>query len=137
MAAALSRFGRAARPAAALQAADEGRAASLLIHGGAAVGESALLKDTETASRHRMLTLGLRSRPRSCSRPCTGSTAGPGHETVLPAPQARALQVAFGEWDGDHIDPFVVSLTTLSLLTELAESRPVLCLVDDARSSEL
>jgi hypothetical protein len=45
--------------------------------------------------------------------------------------------VPFGEWDGDHIDPFVVSLTTLSLLTELGESRPVLCLVDDARSSEL
>jgi hypothetical protein len=43
--------GERARPATALQAADEGRAASLLIHGGAGVAKSALLEDTATRAR--------------------------------------------------------------------------------------
>ena len=50
---------------------------------------------------------------------------------ALPAPQRRALRVAFGEEEGDRLDPFLVALGTLSLLTELSESGPVLCLVDD------
>jgi DNA-binding CsgD family transcriptional regulator len=49
----------------------------------------------------------------------------------LPAPQRRALRVAFGEEEGDQLDPFLVALGTLSLLTELSEAGPVLCLVDD------
>jgi DNA-binding CsgD family transcriptional regulator len=55
------------------------------------------------------------------------------HLPALPPPQAQALRQAFGEDDGDHIDPFLISLATLSLLTEVAESTPVLCLVDDAQ----
>lgn len=52
---------------------------------------------------------------------------------ALPTPQRRALRVAFGEEEGDHLDPFLVALATLTLLTELGESEPVLCLVDDLR----
>ena len=50
----------------------------------------------------------------------------------LPAPQARALRVAFGEEDGPSVEPFLVAIATLSLLTAAAEERLVLCLVDDA-----
>ena len=50
---------------------------------------------------------------------------------ALPAPQRRALRVAFGEDEGAQVDPFLVALGTLALLTELGESGPVLCLVDD------
>ncbi len=50
---------------------------------------------------------------------------------ALPAPQRRALRVAFGEEEGDGLDPFLAALGTLTLLTELADSGPVLCLVDD------
>src|SRR5215210_2720161 len=50
---------------------------------------------------------------------------------ALSPPQRRALRVAFGEEDGDRLDPFMVALGTLALLTELGETGPVLCLVDD------
>ncbi len=50
----------------------------------------------------------------------------------LPAPQAHALRVAFGEELGDGSDRFLVFLGALSLMAEAAETRPVLALVDDA-----
>jgi DNA-binding CsgD family transcriptional regulator len=50
----------------------------------------------------------------------------------LPAPQARALRVAFGEDDGPGVEPFLVGVATLSLLTAAAEESLVLCVVDDA-----
>ena len=51
----------------------------------------------------------------------------------IPAPQARALRVAFGQEEGRSVDPFLVSLATLSMLTEAGEASPVFCLVDDAQ----
>lgn len=50
---------------------------------------------------------------------------------VLPSPQSRALRVAFGDEQGQAVDPFLIALATLALLTEAAEAKPVLCLVDD------
>ena len=50
----------------------------------------------------------------------------------LPPPQARALGVAFGEEDGPSVEPFLVGVATLSLLTSAGEEAPVLCIVDDA-----
>jgi DNA-binding CsgD family transcriptional regulator/DNA replicative helicase MCM subunit Mcm2 (Cdc46/Mcm family) len=49
----------------------------------------------------------------------------------LPAPQAEALATALGQRDGGPPDPFLVSLAVLSLLSEAAADRIVLCLVDD------
>lgn len=51
---------------------------------------------------------------------------------TLPDPQARALGVALGQEAGGGVDPFVVGLATLSLMTDAAEERPVLAVVDDA-----
>ena len=50
----------------------------------------------------------------------------------MPPPQARALAVAFGEDDGPAVEPFLVGVATLSLLTTAAEESLVLCVVDDA-----
>lgn len=51
----------------------------------------------------------------------------------LPAPQARALRVAFGLEDGPTVEPFLVGVATLSVLTDAAEpDQPLLCVVDDA-----
>lgn len=51
----------------------------------------------------------------------------------LPAPQARALRVAFGLEDGPTVEPFLVGVASLSVLTDAAEPDvPVVCLVDDA-----
>ena len=38
-----------------------------------------------------------------------------------PGPQARALRVAFGQEDGPAVEPFLVAVATLSMLTEAAE----------------
>jgi DNA-binding CsgD family transcriptional regulator len=51
----------------------------------------------------------------------------------LPAPQAAALRGVFGLAEAEGADPFLISLGVLSLLAELAEEQPVLCVVDDAQ----
>ena len=51
----------------------------------------------------------------------------------LPAPQANALQTAFGLRPGSAPDRFLVGLAALSLLAEVAEEHPLVCLVDDAQ----
>ena len=50
----------------------------------------------------------------------------------LPGPQREALQTAFGLSAGRRPDPFIVGLAALTLLSEVAEKQPLVCLVDDA-----
>jgi DNA-binding CsgD family transcriptional regulator len=50
----------------------------------------------------------------------------------LPGPQREALSTAFNLRDGATPDRFAVGLAVLSLLSEVAGERPLVCVVDDA-----
>ena len=51
----------------------------------------------------------------------------------LPAPQHEALGTAFGLRTGDTPDRFLVGLAVLSLLSEVAEEKPLVCILDDVQ----
>src|SRR4029079_6284041 len=49
----------------------------------------------------------------------------------LPAPQGEALRTVFGLSSGRPPDRFFLGLAVLSLLSDVAEQQPLLCVVDD------
>ena len=118
-----------------LEGAREGTAATLVVRGEPGVGKTALLDDLEMSAAEATLlrTQGLEvEAPLAFAalhrllRPLTRL------RKALPGPQARALRIAFGEEEGAAVEPFLVGVATLSLLTNAAEENPVLVIVDDA-----
>ena len=124
-----------ARLALVIEDARDGMAGSIVVYGEPGVGKSALLAEVLSTVRDvRVLrTQGLESESplafaalHRLLRPVLGLVER------LPAPQARALEVVFGQKMGT-VEPFLVAVATLSLLTEAAEEQPVVCVVDDAQ----
>jgi DNA-binding CsgD family transcriptional regulator len=114
--------------------ARERRSDALVVRGEAGVGKSALLDYAATADGVTVLRAGGVEAESELSYAALHQLLHPvlGHTARLPAPQAAALRGAFGLDDGKP-DRFRVSLAVLSLLAEVAEERPLLCLVDDAQ----
>src|SRR4051794_35204225 len=112
-----------------------GRSAVLVLRGEAGVGKSALLACLiERASGCRIArAAGVES---EMELPFAGlhQLCGPMLDRLdsLPAPQREALATAFGLSAGAPPDRFLVGLAVLSLLSEVAEDGPLLCVVDDA-----
>jgi predicted ATPase len=52
---------------------------------------------------------------------------------LVPQPQLEALETVFGLRSGTAPDRLLVGLAVLSLLSEVAAERPLLCVVDDAQ----
>ena len=124
-----------ARLSAVVESAVAGRSASLVVSGEAGIGKSALLEDL---LEHVTGVQVLRAHGLESESPLAFAglhqLLGPELALIerLPPPQARALRVAFGQEEGDAVEPFLVGLATLALLTEAAEENPVLCIIDDA-----
>lgn len=119
-----------------------GTAGVLVVLGEPGVGKTAMLHDLVTSQQEaapgtalRVLrTAGVESEsplPYAALHRLLRTVANLGR---LPGPQARALGVAFGLEGGPTVEPFLVGVATLSVLTDTAElDGPVLCLVDDAQ----
>ena len=118
-----------------LDRARHGSAHSIVVRGEPGIGKSALLEELVDQAGEALV---LRTQGLEVEAPLAFASL---HRLLLPVmrlrdelpvPQARALRVAFGEEDGPAVEPFLVAVATLSLLTSAAEESTVLCVVDDA-----
>jgi DNA-binding CsgD family transcriptional regulator len=113
-----------------------GQSAVLVIHGEAGVGKSALLRYAarQASGFHVAQIAGVEA---EMELPFAGvhQLCAPMFARLdsLPEPQREALGVALGLASGEAPDRFLVGLAVLSLLSAVAEERPLLCFVDDAQ----
>src|SRR5262249_15214999 len=113
-----------------------GRGRALVVRGEAGVGKSALLDYLAGAAADMRVAravgvesemeLAFASLHLLCA-PLLDRLEG------LPGPQRDALGAAFGVREGAAPDRVLVGLAVVALRAEVAEDRPLLCLVDDAQ----
>ena len=118
------------------EGARTGRSGVLVLQGEAGVGKTALL-DYAIGSASDMLVVqatGVESESElafaALHQLCMPLL---GRLQRLPAPQRYALEIPFGLSEGPAPDRFFVGLAVLGLLSEAAEERPLLCVIDDAQ----
>ena len=113
-----------------------GRSAVLVLRGEPGIGKTALLGYAagRAAGFQVVRAVGVESEMElpfaGLHQLCGAMLDGLGR---LPPPQRDALGTAFGLSSGAQPDRFLVGLAVLSLLSDAAEERPLLCLVDDAQ----
>jgi DNA-binding CsgD family transcriptional regulator len=113
-----------------------GRSGVLILRGEAGIGKTALLEyAVASASDLRVLrAVGVESEM-ELAFAALHQLCAPVLDRLgrLPGPQRDALRTTFGLSEGAAPDPFFVGLAALSLLSEGAEERPIVCLIDDAQ----
>ena len=115
----------------------ESRGAVLVLRGDAGIGKSALLAQAAALAAQRGLSVAAtRGTPSETQLAFAGihQLLHPmlGVIGLLPAPQRRALESAFGISDADASDLFLIGLAALGLIAETAAERPLLVTVEDA-----
>jgi AAA ATPase domain len=112
-----------------------GQGEALVVLGEAGIGKTALL-DHAIGSAAGIPSRARGRRPVGDGASVRGSSAAgaPLLDRLerLPGPERDALGVAFGLGAGDAPDRFLVGLAVLSLLSVVAEERPLLCLAATA-----
>jgi DNA-binding CsgD family transcriptional regulator len=113
-----------------------GRSGVLVLRGEAGIGKTALLEHAiASAPDFRVLrAVGIESEM-ELAFAALHQLCAPVDDFVdrLPAPQRDALEITFGVSAGAAPDRFLVALATLSLFSEAAQERPLLCVIDDAQ----
>lgn len=110
-----------------------GQSAALVLRGEAGIGKTALLDYVQThpAASRVVRAAGVESElelPYGGLHQLCAQLGAP-----LSIPRYDALSTAFGLTPGDPPDRFLVGVSMLNLLTEVAEDEPLICLIDDAQ----
>jgi DNA-binding CsgD family transcriptional regulator len=119
-----------------LERARAGQSSVLVLRGESGVGKTALLEHVrERASGFRVARAGGVESEMELAFAGLQQLCAPMLDRLeqLPGPQRDALRVAFGLAKGPAPDRFLVGLAVLSLLSDVAEERPLVCLVDDVQ----
>jgi DNA-binding CsgD family transcriptional regulator len=113
-----------------------GESRSLVVRGEAGIGKTALLEYlVESATDATVVRAGGVESEMELAFATLHQLCGSLLDRLdeLPAPQRAALETVFGQRAGIPPDRFLVGLAVLSLFSEVAEERPLLCVVDDAQ----
>jgi DNA-binding CsgD family transcriptional regulator len=114
----------------------QGESRSLVLRGEAGIGKTALLEYLiESASDFTVVrAVGVESEM-ELAYASLHQLCAPQLDRLqrLPAPQRQALETVFGLSSGTAPDRFLVGLAVLSLVSDVAEERPLLCVIDDAQ----
>src|SRR4051794_7407910 len=113
-----------------------GRSGVLVLRGEAGIGKTALLEHAiESASGFTLLRAVSVESEMELPFAALHLLCAPVNDFIdrLPAPQRGALEITFGLSAGAAPDRFLASLATLSLFSEAAQERPLLCVIDDAQ----
>src|ERR1700733_6508318 len=112
-----------------------GRSGVLVMRGEAGVGKTALL-DYAIGSASDMLVVRASGVESEMELPFAAlhQLCAPLLDRFegLPVPQRHALEITFGLSGGPAPDRFFVGLAVLGLLSEVAQERPLLCVIADA-----
>src|SRR5215207_6192925 len=119
-----------------LSAIRRGESQSLVLRGEAGIGKTALLEYLIASASDLTIVraVGVES-DMELPYAALHQLCGPllGRLENLPPPQRQAMEIVFGLSTGGAPDRFLVGLAVLSLFSEVAEQRPLLCVVDDAQ----
>jgi DNA-binding CsgD family transcriptional regulator len=119
-----------------VSAVRRGESRSVVLRGEAGIGKTALLEYlvASASDLHVVRAVGVESEMElafaGLHQLCAPML---GRLERLPGPQRDALRTVFGLSEGTAPDQFLVGLATLTLLSEVADDLPIVCVIDDAQ----